>query len=103
MRRGTIDPLQEELPLSCLHSSKLFPGRTTLYLREVAKALSMTLQQVVDLIEGQQLAAIDISSGAFHPVENPMGNKTDRRFYRVPVAAFDEFVAKRSTLADATK
>ena len=98
MKRVGHDPKQEELALSAVQAHALFPGRTTLYVKEVARALSMTEQQVVDLIEGLQLHALDISSGLKSP-DNPRGNKTARSYWRIPVSAFDAFVAARKSTA----
>lgn len=91
------DAKRERLAPSSFASHTLFPGRTTLYVSEVAKALTMTMQQVVDLIHGGQLLAVDISSG-LKSSSNPRGNKTARSYWRIPVSAFDEFIAKRINL-----
>lgn len=91
------DPAQEELALSAIKAHALFPGRSTLYVSEVCKALSMSENQVIDLIESGQLAAVDISSGLKKDgIKN--GNKTPRAYWRIPVSAFDAFVNARKNL-----
>jgi hypothetical protein len=100
MKRTIHDPKQDELALSAIKAHALFPGRVTLYVGEVAKALSMTEQQVVDLIEEYKetgtngIAAVNIASGL--KTDNfAKGNKTPRAYWRIPVSAFDAFVAAR--------
>lgn len=85
---------QDELPLSSIASHRIFPGRTSLYVAEVARALTMTDQQVIDLIEENELHGINIASG-LRCETNPKGNKTPRKFWRIPVSAYDEFIARR--------
>lgn len=82
------DPKQEELALSSIASHSLFPGRSSLYIGEVAKALSMSDDQVIALIEEGEIHAINIASE---------GSKSKRKYYRVPVSAFDAFTRKRKS------
>ena len=82
---------QEELAFSAIATHALFPGRTTLYVAEVAKALSITEQQVINLIESGDLGAVNISAGMKTFVEG----KVPRSHQRIPVSAFDEFVRNR--------
>lgn len=96
-RRSSIDPKQEELALSAVRAHAIFPGRTTLRVAEVAVQLEITEQQVVDLINGGQLLGVDISSG-LKSCNNPTGNKTARSYWRIPVSAFDEFIARRKSV-----
>jgi len=79
----------------------LFPDRTSVRVGDVAKALGVTEQQVVDLIEEYRdtdgesgLAAVNVASG-LHTRLNPRGSKTPRCHWRIPVAAFDAFVEAR--------
>ena len=95
------DPRQDDLALSAVAAHALFPGRTTLYVGEVARALSITEQQVVDLIleyldtaGASGIAAVNIASG-LQSAANPRGNKTPRAYWRIPVSAFDAFVHAR--------
>lgn len=64
----------------------LFPGRKMLYVAEVAERLELTEQAVRDLIEEGTLHAIDVGGGG-------------RKFWRIPVTAFERFVKQRSSLA----
>lgn len=76
-------PPQDELPLASVLSHAVFPGRTVLYVHEVAEALACTIQHVIDLIDEGRLRAINIAGA---------GNKTNRSCWRVPVSAFDAFI-----------
>lgn len=95
--KSTPDPKQEELALSSVRAHALFPGRTTLYVHEVVRALSLSENQVIDLIESGDLAAVNIASG-LQSAGNPNGSKTPRKYWRIPVSAFDAFVAQRKNL-----
>jgi excisionase family DNA binding protein len=64
----------------------LFPGRTVLYVAEVASRLKVTEQHVCDLIEEGQLHAINLGGGT-------------RNFWRIPVKAYEDFLQKRSSLS----
>jgi hypothetical protein len=101
MKAQPANSQQEELQLSSIAAHALFPGRTVLYVAEVAKALQMDQRQVVDLIEEYRdtegksgLAAINIGSGLKREGFD-RGNKTPRNYWRVPVSAFDAFVSAR--------
>ena len=61
-----------------------FPGRTTLYVREVAEKLRVTERHVVNLIEAGMLRAVNV------------GTTAGRKFYRIPVPWYQEYV-KRMT------
>ncbi|WP_348547739.1 hypothetical protein [Chthoniobacter sp.] len=70
-------------------------------MRDVAQALGITDQQVVDLIEEYRdtdgetgLAAVNVASGLRSRL-NACGSKTPRCYWRIPVAAFDAFVQAR--------
>ncbi len=91
-RRAAPDPLQEELPLSSIASHSLFPGRTTLYVGEVARALGITDNQVIVHIEAGDLEAVDISRSS--KLVGAKG-KTPRTHWRIPVSAYDAFIARR--------
>lgn len=79
-------PAQGELALSSVKAHALFPGRTTLYVREVANAFETSDNQVISWIEEGLLHAINIAGA---------GNKSTRNYWRVPVSAFDAFVELR--------
>lgn len=87
---------QDELALVAVRAHALFPGRTSLRVVEVAKALAMTERQVADLIDEGELVAVDISSGMLS-TENPKGKRTSRSAWRIPVSAFDEFINQRKS------
>ncbi len=89
---------QQELPLSAIAPHKLFPGRTSLYVSEVAKALQMTERQVLDLIDEGALEAVNIASPG-KSTTTPTGNITPRKFWRVPVSAYDAFIQARKASA----
>jgi hypothetical protein len=74
-------------PLAGVLSSKLFPGRTTLFVHEVAKALSISAPQVIDLIAEGLLSAIEITGA---------GNKSRRQHWRIPASAYDEYLQRRN-------
>jgi len=92
---------QDELAMSSIAPHALFPGRTTLYPQEVAKALSMSLWQVLDLIAEYELtggasgiAAVNIGSGP-SAGSFTKGSKSERKYWRIPVSAYDAFVQSR--------
>lgn len=70
-------------PFASIRASKLFPGRSTLYLHEVAKALSVSVAHIIDLIAEGKLSAVEITG---------KGNKSSREHWRVPVGDFDRFI-----------
>lgn len=74
--------------LHCLASAKVFPGRTSLYPHEVSRALRMSVNQVIDLIDEKVIAAVRINSP---------DNKSTRSNYRIPVAEYDRFVLQGGT------
>lgn len=88
-------PHQEELPLSSMKAHKLFPGRTSLYVHEVADALEISVPQTISLINEGLLVAIEITG---------KGNKSSREHWRVPVGEFDRYVeARRSDKKDSNR
>ena len=58
-----------------------FPGRSVLYVREVAEKLRVTEQHVLDLIEEGKLRALNIGGGS-------------RKFYRIPVPWYQEYLKR---------
>jgi len=60
----------------------LFPGRTVLYVGEVAERLGITEQHVHDLIAEGQIQAVDVGGGT-------------RRFWRIPVEGYEAFLKAR--------
>lgn len=83
--------LQEELALSAVRSHALFPGRTTLYVYEVSRALQISENQVINLIESGKLAAVNIGNGS-----------KGKRFWRIPVSAFDAYVGSHNSITSQT-
>lgn len=57
-----------------------------LYVHEVASLLGATDQHVINLIDEGQLGAINIGGAG-------------RRFWRVPVTSYQEFLTRRSSLS----
>ena len=91
------DPAQDDLPLSSVSAHKLFPDRVTLYVSEVAHALGIVENQVINLIEAAELGAVNIATDA-QKGKLPPGTKPPRSYWRIPVSAFDAFVANRKSL-----
>jgi len=60
-----------------------FPGRTVLYVREVAEKLRVTDRHVTNLIEAGQLRALNVATGA-------------KKSWRIPVPWYRDYV-KRMT------
>lgn len=87
-------PEQHELALSSVMSHAVFPGRKSLHVREVADALRCTVQHVIDLISEGKIKAVDIAGA---PVEAGGTNQTDRRFWRIPVSAYDQFLKENQS------
>ena len=65
-----------------------FPGRSVLYVHEVAEKLRCSKQHILDLIDEGRLASIDLAGS---------GNQTARRSLRIPAEAFRLFLAKQRT------
>jgi len=61
-----------------------FPGRTMLYVHEVAERLKVTEQHVRDFIEEGLLRAVNVGSGC-------------RNFWRIPVEAYVAFLEQRKS------
>lgn len=86
---------QEELPFANVQAHTLWPGRTVLYVREVARELRCVEQHVINLIEIGRLGALDVSTGRPYV---PGKDKLHRQALRVPVAAWDEFIKTSRTI-----
>ncbi len=71
---------------SCMKAHKLFPGRTSLYVREVSDALRISVPHVISLINEGLLGAIEITG---------KDNKTSQDHWRIPVGEFDAYVERR--------
>lgn len=65
-----------------------FPGRTSLKPHECARSIGCHVDHIYDLVEEGILKGVDIAGG---------GNRTDRRCLRIPVEAWRQFIAARST------
>jgi hypothetical protein len=79
-------PSQSELALDTVLSHKLFPGRTTLMVPEVAKALGIDEKHLISLIDEGLMDAIEITG---------RGNKSSREHWRIPVSGYDKYVRER--------
>ena len=77
---------EAEQSLSSMRAHRLFPGRTSLYCHEVAKALEITVPQVISLINEGLLVAVEVTG---------RGNKSSREHWRIPVGCFDDYVERR--------
>lgn len=91
------DPAQGELALSSIRAHEIFPGRSTLYVCEIATVLRCTIQHVINLInEYEETGGTGGMKGfSIHSVKE--GQKTPRSWWRVAVSDFDAFVQKRAT------
>lgn len=99
---STAATQQEELALSSVAAHTVFPGRTTLYVAEVARALSIEPQQVIDLIVGGDLVAIRISATRGEPQQSSEmtregRTRIPRAHWRIPVSAYDAFLQARKS------
>lgn len=77
---ATSRTIQDEFP------SLDFPGRTVLYVHEVAERLGYSEKHIFDLIDEGQLDAFNGTG---------RGNRTDRRSLRIPKEAYLRFVSGR--------
>jgi excisionase family DNA binding protein len=76
-----VPPEQLDFP------SLAFPrDRKMLYVHEVAERLSVTQQHVIDLIDEGKIRAINVAG------DNP----TNRKYYRIPVEAWQRFIVERT-------
>lgn len=88
---GSSGSAQLELPLSSLLPHVLFPGRASLSVAEVAKALRVTQRHVLDLVdEGFFPGTVNVAGA---------GNCSSRRVVRIPISGYDHFV-RRATVAE---
>jgi len=62
-----------------------------LMVSEVARALGIDDKQVVSLINEQLLGAVEITG---------RGNVSSREHWRIPVAAYDDYIRRRSNTAE---
>ena len=83
------DPAQDELALTSVMSHAVFAGRTSLGVGEVAKTLHCTKDHIYDLISEGKIKAVNIGGD---PVVAGGTNATNRKFWRIPVSAYDQFV-----------
>lgn len=80
-RPATVDDRQMELPFALLE----FHGRSILSVQEAAERLDCTRRHICNLIDAQELAAINIGTGQ------------TRTSARIPVEAFRDFVIRSMT------
>lgn len=66
--------------------SLAFDNRTSLHVFEVAAKLRVSNQHVLDLIEEGKLRAVNIAGE----------NSTDRRYYRIPVEAYNQYIKENT-------
>jgi helix-turn-helix protein len=78
-QRSTTEPEEKGLV------ELAFPGRTSLYVHEVARSLSISEQQVRDLIVSKSLHAINT------------GEAGKRKSWRIPIGSLRQFVQERSS------
>lgn len=100
-RPKSPDLAQGELPLASVLSHARFPGRSTLYVSEVATALSVTAAQVIDLIVCGDLEAVSISASREASPRSQAMSRAERAaiprtHWRVTVSGYDSFLKKRS-------
>ncbi len=81
------DDRQQEQALATVLSHKVFPGRSYLYVNEVATALRVSVQHVINLILQGELDAVEVSGRET--------KRTWRDHWRVPVSAYDALVLRR--------
>ncbi|MCU0785655.1 MAG: helix-turn-helix domain-containing protein, partial [Verrucomicrobia bacterium] len=72
-------------PATPISAPLLFPGRSVLYVYEVAEKLRITREHVSSLIEEGKLEAIDAGGGS-------------RKSWRIPVQAYEKFLQARHSL-----
>ncbi len=90
-------PWQDELALvRPLSGEELFPGREFIYVLEVARVLSISENQVIDLIESGELVAVNIASRLYSD-QHPKGSKTPRAYWRVSVKHLTAFLQARKS------
>lgn len=63
-----------------------FPGRTTLYLREIAERLGCTVAHLLNEIDACEFVGIDISA-----------TRSLRRAMRIPIESYRNYILKRLT------
>lgn len=79
-----------EQALASLLSGNIFPGRSWLYLHEVANALSITPQHVVSLV----------LDGILQGTETKTKSKpTSRAHWKISVQHYDDFLRQRHSVA----
>jgi hypothetical protein len=76
------------VPVDDVLGDLTFPGRSVLYVHEVADKLRCCQQHILDLIDEGRLPAIEMTGS---------GNKTARRSLRIPAAGFRLFLARQRT------
>jgi hypothetical protein len=88
------DPRQEELPLTAVMSHTLFPGRVLLRVAEVAAALRCDDEHVFRLVDNGRMVAVNIATST---EIQPGTSKTFRKYLRIPVTAWDQFINQSAT------
>lgn len=87
-RGAAATPKQPACALSAVLSPELWEGRAVLSVREVAGALHVTEQHVVNLITEGRLKAVNVGNG---PGKNP------RASWRIPVSAWDAYIRENAS------
>ena len=88
MNTLAVANLSKALPSPDVLGDLTFPGRSVLYVHEVAAKLRCSQQHIHDLIDEGRLAAINLAGA---------GNQTSRRSIRIPVASFHAWLANQRT------
>jgi len=88
-RRSAAAPADERALRGVL-SQELWAGRTVLYVREIARALHVTEQHVVNLITEGRLRAINVGNGV-------SSSKATRDYWRIPVGAWDAYIQENAS------
>ncbi len=97
VRAAKPAPQQDELPLSSVRPHDRYPGRTTLYVAEIARDLTCTEAHVINLIEEYELTGGESGLKGFSIArELAPGAKVPRGCWRVALSDFDAFISKRA-------
>ena len=75
----------------------LFPGRSRLYVAEVARALGISTSEVFDLIVSGKLRACDVRWGTELTTDHIASGKSPRSCWRVITQSLTEFLAQRDS------
>jgi len=92
-----LTPAQyEDLSLRGIRASQLWTGRAVLSVREVAEALHVSEQHVLNLITQGRLRGINITS-ALRSKAAPKTRIPRREYWRIPLSAWDAFIQENAS------